>query len=340
MFSIYDSRVYFFPGTSGTTAVFYDALRGRRVHLKDGLDGDTLDGTFSVVQQRQAQNLVLKNGAGAIVSAIASATTATLKVWGGVEQTFDIINLRPSSSPAEYVGRLKSIKDANLHTLNVVYRDSLTTAAGGFTAQQLTDSPERRLQIYQVTDWQGDVGTFNYGTTTVSGRWAVSSIVAPGSQTSTYSYTNGLMTSVAVPGGVTFSYAYGQDATSQAMTVQTPESDGTSRTVYLTNDYMLLIQYGFEVMVSQPVGVIRAVVNPATEAEYIMVPDGGTAGIVRIYQGAGMTAEFTMGQSIKYYTNGWTIATPGSTDLATGSYETTYMMTPNATTAQLYTGKK
>ena len=38
MFSIYDSRVYFFPGTSGTTAVFYDALRGRRVHLKDGLD--------------------------------------------------------------------------------------------------------------------------------------------------------------------------------------------------------------------------------------------------------------------------------------------------------------
>ena len=337
MFSTYDSRVYLFPGTTGgTSAVYYDAMRGRKVQMHDGMDGDPQDGTFAVVQERQAETLQLKNASGAVVSSLTSASTATLKVWGGLQQTFDVINLRPASSTPEYVGRLKSITDPNQHTLTIAYRDGLTEAAGGFSAQQLTDSPERRLQMYQITDWQGDIATFHYGATQQSGRWAVSSVVAPGNETIAYSYAGGLLTAVAAEGEIQ-SYTYGQDTVSQATTVEMPTCDG-QKTVHLTNDYMTLIQGGTSTVVNQPPGVIRALINPVGESEFLMVPDPLQAGVARIYAGAGSAMEVTLGQSVRYYTDGWTAVAPGSTSMATGTYESTYSMTMNTTTPQLYTG--
>jgi hypothetical protein len=49
-------------------------------------------------------------------------------------------------------------------------------------------------------------------------------------------------------------------------------------------------------------------------------------------------AEVTMGQSVRYYAEGWTMSAPGSMMPGTGFYEPTYAMTPNVTTPQFYTG--
>lgn len=194
MFSNYDTRINLYPDASGGVNVrLYDAISGRRVELNDGLNGDTLDGTYSAVQQRLAESLVLKDASGNTVTSVSSAATAVLKQWGGKQQTFEIVNLQPAGSTPEYVGRLKSITDANQHTLTITYRDSLPENGGGFSQTQLSESPSRRLQLYQVTDWQGDVATYNYLSTQVSGRWAVSSIATPASGTVSYVYTNGFL---------------------------------------------------------------------------------------------------------------------------------------------------
>ncbi len=338
MFSNYDTRINLYPDVSGGVNVrLYDAISGRQVELNDGLNGDTLDGTYSVVQQRLAESLVLRDASGATVTSVSSAATAVLKQWGGVEQTFEIVNLQPSGSTPEYVGRLKSIRDANQHTLTITYRDSLPETGGGFTAQQLTESPSRRLQMYQVTDWQGDVATYNYLSTQVSGRWAVSSIVTPASGTVSYAYTNGFLSS-STSNGFTQAISYVQDPVAQT-TVATMRTDQCiTKNVHLTNDYMTLTQSGQPTLVSQPAGVIRMIANATGEAEYMMVPDQTTAGIINIYGGAGVVARITVGQSVKYYTDGWTVSSPGQLNLASGTLESTYSATPNATTPQLYSG--
>lgn len=343
MFSIYDSKVYLYPDSAGgTSAVFYDALRGNIVHLQDGKNGDALDGAFDVVQETLVDSLVLKASDGSVVTSVAAASTGVVQQWGGIEQHFDIINLRPVGTPPEFIGRLRSIKDANQHTLAISYRDALAQSSGGFTAQQLADSPERRLQIYQITDWQGDVATISYGATQQSGRWAVTSIDTPDNEAITYSYSNGLLTSVIVPGGLTFPYIYGQDSLTQATTLQLPGPSGTPRTLHLTNEYMTLIQGGTPTIVNQPAGVVRMMQNPQGESEFMMAPDAMQSGVVRVYGGAGLAAEVVLGQTTRYYTDGWMPATGTTaaslTSLATGNYETSYMAMMNTTSAQLYTG--
>ncbi len=338
MFSNYDTRINLYPDASGGVNVrLYDAINGRQVELNDGLNGDTLDGTYSAVQQRLAESLVLKDASGNTVTSVSSAATAVLKQWGGSQQTFEIVNLQPAGSTPEYVGRLKSITDANQHTLTITYRDSLPSTSGGFTAQQLSESPTRRLQLYQVTDWQGDVATYNYLSTQVSGRWAVSSIVTPASGTVSYAYTNGFLSSTTA-NGFTKSISYVQDPVAQTTVATMRADECITKSVHLTNDYMTITQSGQPTLVSQPVGVIRMIANAGGEAEYMMVPDQTTAGIINIYGGAGVVARITVGQSVKYYTDGWTVSSPGELNLANGTLETTYSATPNATTAQLYSG--
>jgi len=338
MFSNYDSRINLYPDASGGVSVrLYDAISGRQVELNDGLNGDTLDGTYLAVQQRLAESLVLKDASGSTVTSVASATTAVLKLWGGKQQSFDIVNLQPSGSTPEYVGRLKSITDANQHTLTITYRDSLPETSGGFSATQLEESPTRRLQLYQVTDWQGDVATYHYLPTQVSGRWAVSSIVTPASGTVSYAYTNGFLSSMTA-NDLTQSISYAQDPVAQTTVATMRTDECITKNVHLTNDYMTIMQSGQPTMVSQPTGVIRMIANATGEAEYMMVPDQTTAGIFNIYGGSGVVARITVGHSVKYYTDGWTVSSPGQLNLANGTLESTYSETPNATTAQLYSG--
>ena len=77
----------------------------------------------------------------------------------------------------------------------------------------------------------------------------------------------------------------------------------------------------------------------STSIGFLMVPDQMQAGVVRVYSGASVAMEITLGQSVRYYTDGWTVPTSTtSTSMATGNYETTYASAMNATTTQLYTG--
>ncbi|MCA9065674.1 MAG: RHS repeat protein, partial [Planctomycetaceae bacterium] len=337
MFSNYDTRVYFYPdGTGGISAVLYDAVKGRYVHMNDGLEGDTADGHFSVVQETLTKELVLEDAFGNAVSGMSQATTARLVNWDGSQKTFDVVNLQPSGTP-EYYGRLATVHDPNGHILTVSYRDQLSEAEGGFTAQELTDSPDRRLQIHQVVDWQGDSAVFHYAPTQVSGRWAVSSIETPADGTVNYEYANGVLSSVSA-NGVTRTFVYGQDETSQATTLTMVTSAGTERKILLTNDYMTMIQGGSSVIVNQPVGVVRMISNPSGEAEFILVPDQTQAGVAYVYGGSGVAAEITLGQSVRYYTDGWTVSDPNSLSLASGSLETTFASTANMTSLEMYTG--
>ena len=234
-------------------------------------------------------------------------------------------------------------------TLTVTYRDQLASAAGGFTAQQLLDSPDRRLQIHQITDSRSDVATFHYKSTQESGRWVVEQIVLPDGSDVDYGYTGGQLSTITYHDGSVASFVYGQDTEAQTATVDVYTlSNPSSVRLHLTNDYMLLDNAGQAQVINQPNGIFRMSQNAAGEIKSMLVADPTVANKFTLYQGTGQAVEIIPGQSARNWEDGWVVSTSGAppgaieeelteTVSIAGSQEVTYQSIASGTTvADLY----
>lgn len=308
VFNNYDTKVYFYPDSvSGVTAVVFDAEKGRTFNFVDGLDGDTSDGVFHDLRNQAYKSLTMKDGSGTVVTSLAQADEVELSHWGGLKETFDVIDLSTDPMANEYAARLETATDLNGNTISLTYRDSLASGSGGFTAQELTDAPDRQWQMHQVTDRVGDVFTYSYQTTQESGRWVVEKIDFPNNIDVDYNYADGHLATVDHPNGDVSSYTYGQDSAAQTATVIIDSAGaGPAKTLHLTNDYMTLDANGQAQVINQPQGVFRMSVSSAGETELMVVPDSNQAGVFDIYHGTGSASNVVYGVSQRYYADGWT----------------------------------
>lgn len=308
VFSNYDSKIYFYPdAVAGVTASVFDAEKGRTFNFVDGLDGDTADGVFHDLRNRAYKSLTMKDASGNVVTSLSQADHAELLYWGGLQEQYDVFDLSADPMSQEFAARLESATDTNGNTISIAYRDALAAGSGGFTAQELTDSPDRQWQIHQITDRRGDVFTYSYQSTQESGRWVVEKIDFPNSIDVDYSYADGHLSTVDHPNGDVSSYTYGQDSVAQTATVvlQTAGA-GPARTIHLTNDYMTLDASGQAQVINQPQGILRMSVSSAGETLSMIVPDSNQAGVYDLYHGTGSASNVVVGVSHQYYADGWT----------------------------------
>jgi RHS repeat-associated protein len=175
----------------------------------------------------------------------------------------------------------------------------LTTSLGDttlvyktFTQTQLNESPSRALQIDTVTDHYGNVLTFTYNSTQVSGQWVVSSIAVPGSNTRTYNYSSGKLASVDYPTGLQSTFSYGSDNTVKSTTIamndRAAQKGHQNKTAYLSNMAVGQVNdYGNGQVFFNCIRVnsIRMLTNPADEVSYLSLR--GTSAYILQYEGAG-----------------------------------------------------
>jgi hypothetical protein len=205
-------------------------------------------------------------------------------------------------------GRLVKIEDRNGYGIDLTYRDA------DFTAQQLTDAPDRRWQIRAVTDAYGRSATFHYKSVQESGRWVVEKIDLPDQPNNPtprhiqYNYADGKLASVDHPDGTQSTFTYAVDSTSQTTTVDYRDASavGTHRNkrVYLTN---VATTRGLESakLYSQASLLVRLVTNGAEEVSFLAKPDQADYTTV-MYCGMGGLYEKYNHHHTRFYRKGWT----------------------------------
>ena len=314
----------------------FDFVSSTVYEMVDGVDSEPLDGVFHDTRNKVMKQLTLLDGSGNATTSLSSAVTASLEDWRGVTTEFSIIDLSTDPAAPDYAGRLTKITDRNGYALTVTYRDSLAAGSGGFTAQELIDAPDRRFQIYQVVDFQGDTGTIEYGATQVGGRWAVSRIVMPDGSNIDYAYAGDRLASVDYANGSQATFVYGQDPVAQTATVDVyePRSGNAPTKVHITNDYMTL----GEDVINQPQGVLRMVEDDGDEVKLMILQSETDPNEFTAYKGNSMAAKVIPGVSNQFYEDGWSLQ-PTVDPPFVGDLEPTYESLIGASMEQIRTGQ-
>lgn len=344
-YSQYDSQLEFFPDSAGNVISYFNAEVQSVFRLVDGLDGDTLDGVYKDTKNNHISQLVLLDGSGATTSTVSSAVTARVDHYNGLNETYELIDLDPSTTAATYAGRFTKRKDLDGRELTVTYKT--------WTSTEISASPIRQWQINTVADSLGNQLTFTYGSTQVGGLWSVSRIDRNDGKYTTYTYASDALTTVANDVGTIASISYGQDSVAQTATVTMNDinmTGGRSMTYHLTNDYMTLTTNGQSAVINQPIGVRRMVVNGASDTEWMLITATDPSSPNRfVYLGGNqaiMQSIYARGQ--KYDT--WTYNPNGGDDGDPIGINRFYGITgtlnslvigasSSTTTAQLYTGQ-
>ena len=337
-FGSYDTKFYLYAVPEGGHALqLFDFSSGIVSEMLDGVAGEPMDGVFHDDRNKMLKKLTLLDASGSPTTTLSSAVTAELEGWFGVTTVFSMINLSTDPQAPDYAGRLTNVMDSKGYNLTVSYRDGLPAGAGGFTVQELIDSPDRRFQVHQVVDYQSDTATFEYGTAQVGGRWAVSRIVTPGGDDIDYTYTGDRLTKVTYANGSESTFVYGQDTVAQTVTIETYEARGGSamKKLHLTNDYMTVNNQ----IINQPQGVLRMIEDDSNEVTLMVVPDDSDPAKFLTYTGSSEAAEVIHGVSSQNYEDGWTFNLQVAIgDPIIGDLEPTYDSAIGASTEQLYQG--
>ena len=178
-----------------------------------GTDGDVLTGTSclyvngELVATRttaryvpQANGYPLRIGTGANESSTGNfrfnGKIADVRVYSRLLSAEEI----SAMCPPQQCGRLTRIEDRNGHGVDIAYKT--------WTPEQLEESPDRQWQMDTVTDAYGRQMAFSYHTEQVGGRWAVSQIDLPNSQSLQYTYADAKLSQVTHPDGGVSSFAW------------------------------------------------------------------------------------------------------------------------------------
>ena len=106
MFSQFDNKLQISSGTGGYSISYLNAAREDSFYLVDGLDGDALDGIFHDQQKAIAREIKMLNASGTAVTDPAQATKFIVTHWSGAKEEFDLVDLDPTPTAVNYVGRL------------------------------------------------------------------------------------------------------------------------------------------------------------------------------------------------------------------------------------------
>ncbi|MFN8741018.1 MAG: hypothetical protein ACK5YR_13905, partial [Pirellula sp.] len=263
----FDSQIYLFPETGGNSIHFFDVFDHRVFEFVDGLEGDTLDGTYHDVRNKHAKKIELLNSSNSIVTSLSSAAWARVTHWNGATEKFQVVDLDTSSTGSLLAGRLTERKNRLGMGSEITYKT--------WTQTQLNESSDRQFQIDNISDDWGNTLTFTYGTSQQSGRWAVTQVSRQDSASVSFAYTSGALASATFPGGLQTTYTYGQDTNTQTATIRIQEARGVARdlTYHLTNDYVTIGQN----VISQPVGIRRMVKTQDNIVEWMLVPHSNPA---------------------------------------------------------------
>ncbi len=331
-YSHYDSQLNVFIEEDGNAISFFDVYAGRVFQLFDGLEGDTFDGTYTDTVNKHIKEMKLYTSSNATTTDPTQAATAVITHWNGFKESFQLVDLDPSSTQVQLVGRLAKRIDLDGRELVVTYKS--------WTAGEIATAPDRQWQIDTVTDSFGSTLTFTYGATQQSGRWSVSRIDRNDGQFITHQYTNGMLTSVTHPGGEQSTFAYGQDSVAQTATVTIRDINGQNRDLkyHLTNDYMSLSTSGQSEVINQPTGVRRMIEESSGDVEWLYLPQGSQSFVYR----GGNQAYLKNNNLSSYRYDNWQISSGGPV----GGYMVDGGLNPQmigvasgTTTSQLYRGE-
>jgi hypothetical protein len=100
-----------FPETGGNSIQFFDVFDHRVFEFVDGLEWDTLDGTYHDVRNKHAKKIELLTSSNSIVTSLSSAASARITHWNGATEKFQVVDLDTSSTGSLLDGRLTERKN-------------------------------------------------------------------------------------------------------------------------------------------------------------------------------------------------------------------------------------
>lgn len=234
--------------------------------LTDGEGTDAQDGVFLDAQTQLYCRLELYDSNGNLTTNIQQGDSAVLYTWDGRKNFFDIFAL--DSAGYMLGGRLTGTEDRNGYGITLQYDTS-------WTAQQLAESPERQWRLKSITDAYGRTALIDYRPQQISGHWVISTITTPNSETISYNYANGKLSSVNYPDQTNSSFAYNYDAPTNTLKVDYADvgAKGIHRrkSTYLTTNASMLDDF----VLNASANLVRLIdINtPIGEPTYLSTPE-------------------------------------------------------------------
>lgn len=199
-----------------------------------------------------------------------------------------------------WYGRVIRMEDRRGYGVTVSYK--------AWTQTEIDQSPSLQWQIDTATDDCGRTLTFSYGANQVSGRYAVSSVTLPNSESIDYTYSGGYLSQIDYPDNTTSTFSRTNDSstgfTKFVFDDKHAEPTHRKKEANLTSSVIVADEDGK--VFPQPTGLIRYLENGNGELSYMNIVADGTVGAnVYVYEGGGKLKRFAQGK--EQYMEEWAV---------------------------------